>query len=85
MFLVIGEKIKINELKLRSPHRGHSRNRPKGGRNSPKRNTSTRLADHFFSGFNHKEFRSLLKELYLLPIVENFAQFTALNWFEDIT
>ena len=28
-------------------NRGHSRNRPKGGRNSPQRYTSTRLADHF--------------------------------------
>ena len=27
--------------------RGHSRNRPKGGRNSPQRQTSTRFADHF--------------------------------------
>ena len=27
--------------------RGHSRNRPKGGRNSPQRYISTRFADHF--------------------------------------
>ena len=30
-------------------YRGHSRNRPKGGRNSPQRHTSTRFADNFLS------------------------------------
>ena len=44
--------------------RGHSRNRPKGGRNSPKRYTST-----------HFEFRNLFKELYLLY----FVQIASLN------
>ena len=44
--------------------RGHSRNRPKGGRNSPQRYTSTRFA-----------FRNLFKELYLLY----FVQIASLN------
>ena len=41
-------------------YRGHSRNRPKGGRTSAQRYTSTRFADNFPHFFAHKEFRSLL-------------------------
>ena len=44
--------------------RGHSRKWPKGGRNSPKRYTSTLF-----------EFRNLFKELYLLY----FVQIASLN------
>ena len=34
-------------LSKQSGFRGHSRNRPKGGHNSPQRCTLTRFADHF--------------------------------------
>ena len=34
-------------LCFRKTFRGHSRNQPKGGRNSPEHYISTRFADHF--------------------------------------
>ena len=65
-------------------HRGHSRNRRKGGCKSLQRYTSTRFIEHFFSVFTHKEFRGLFKELYPLYFVQNLAKFIALDWMKDI-
>ena len=52
--------------------RGHSRDRFKGGRNSP--NVTLRhVLLTFFSIFTHKEFRSLFKELCLLYFVQKLS------------
>ena len=52
--------------------RGHSRDRFKGGRNSP--NVSLRhVFLNLFSIFTPKEFRSLFKGLCPLDFVQNFA------------
>ena len=63
--------------------KGHSRNQPKGKRNSPQRYDAARFADHF-SQFTHiKESGSLFKDLYLLYFVRNFVLIVEFYRFED--
>ena len=44
-------------------NRGLSRNRPKGGRNSPQRHTSTRFADHFSQVILKKSLEAFSKNI----------------------
>ena len=59
--------------------RGHSRNQPMGGRNSPQRYDAVRFSDHF------SQSGSLFKDLYhyLLYFVQNFVLIIAFYRFED--
>ena len=63
--------------------RGHSRNQPKGGRNSLKATFRDAFLT-FFSVYTQKEFRRLFKGLKLLYFVQNSAQLVALDWSRDI-
>ena len=71
----------IAALPLR--HRGHSRNRPKGGRNSPKRCTSTHLRTAFLSFYSQRG-QNPLQITFPAVFGTKLRLIHQLDWFGDI-
>ena len=85
------------------PHRCHSRNQPKGGRNSPQHYTSTLFSAHVSQftviphlivrrllyeilRYTHKEFKSVIKPLYLFAVyVVYFILTDLLSYVQNLT
>ena len=63
---------------------GHSKNWPKGGRNSPNVPPRRTFMPIFLSLYCSQRVQKPLPDLYLLYFVQNFANSTAFDWFQDV-